>query len=101
LKNNYNLKAAFTGSDKDVSEIAAIRGVFDTVKHLLCYWHCIRAVKTRLSILRRTPGPYNVEQARNEFPWIDKDFVPIAQASNHAVCQLLCSGPPVTQFSHL
>lgn len=62
-----NLKALFTLSDKDWSEIHAFQNAFPDAKHQLCLWHCARAVKKRLSILRRTPGPYNVEEAAKEF----------------------------------
>lgn len=70
---------AFTLSDKDSTEINAFRAVWPKAKHQLCYWHCNKAVKKRLAILRRMPGPYNAEAARREFPFISKDFVPFAQ----------------------
>ena len=51
IKSKYMLKAVFTGSNKDLSKIAALCGTFGSAKHLLCYWHCIHAVKTHLSVL--------------------------------------------------
>lgn len=63
--------------------------IFTDAKHQLCFWHCMRAVKTCLKILRRTPGYYDVAEARREFYWIDKDFVPIGQMDEKTVCFLL------------
>lgn len=72
----------FTLSDKDWSEIGALQHVFPEAKHQLCFWHCLRAVKTRLSTLRRQPAHYDVEAVINEFPGpdcIDRHFLPLAQ----------------------
>lgn len=85
IKEKWNIHAAFTHSDKDPSEINAMGNMFSDAKHQLCFWHSVKAVKTRLSVLRRTPGYYNVEDARTEFNWIDKDFVPIAQLNGNFV----------------
>lgn len=81
------LKVLFTLSDKDWSEINAFSNAFPGAKHQLCLWHCARAVKKRLSILRRTPGPYDADEAVEEFPWIDRNFVPIAQQNGDGVSQ--------------
>lgn len=80
-----NLKALFMLSDKDWSEIHAFQNIFPDAKHQLCLWHCARAVKKRLSILRRTPGPYNVNEAMKEFPWIDRNFIPVGQQNDEQV----------------
>ncbi|THU77980.1 hypothetical protein K435DRAFT_692671 [Dendrothele bispora CBS 962.96] len=83
FKKHYELNPSFTLTDKDLSEINAFLEVFPDAKHQLCFWHCLRAVKQRLSILRRPPKFYNVTQARNEFgDAINKDFVPIGQVSD-------------------
>lgn len=87
IKLQWNLKPSFTLSDKDISEIRALVSVFPEAKHQLCYWHALRAIKTRLSILRRTPGFYDVKEACAEFPEIDPSFVPIGQiGAENLVC---------------
>jgi hypothetical protein len=38
-------------SDKDITEINALLAELpDDIKYQLCFWHCIRAVKTRLCV---------------------------------------------------
>jgi hypothetical protein len=82
FKKQYMLSPSFTHSDKDPSEINAFLKAFPSAKHQLCFWHCLRAVKQRLSILRRHPRFYNVTEARNEFgDAIDKHFVPVGQVN--------------------
>jgi len=68
-----------TLTDKDLSEINAFLAEFPDSKHQLCFWHCLHAIKKRLSILHHVPAFYDVEGAWNEFSWIDQDFVPIGQ----------------------
>lgn len=81
FRHTWHIRAIITLSDKDHSEINACLKVFPEAKHQLCFWHCLRAVKTRLSIIRRQPRHYDVLEAKKEFPFIDRSFVPIAQAS--------------------
>jgi hypothetical protein len=69
----------FTLTDKDMSEINAFLAKFPNAKHQLCFWHCLRAIKTRLSILRRRPKFYDVLEAKKEFAFVDVSFVPLAQ----------------------
>jgi hypothetical protein len=76
----WELKAIITLTDKDFSEINAFLAVYPNAKHQLCFWHCLRAIKTRLSILRRRPKFYDVLEAKKEFDWVDKNFVPVAQS---------------------
>ena len=38
----------FFGTDKDLSEINAIKHVWPKAKHQVCYWHAPRAVRTKL-----------------------------------------------------
>jgi len=83
VKDTWNLCALITLTDKDLSEINAFLTVYPEAKHQLCFWHCLRAVKTRLSILRRRPKHYDVLEAKKEFDWIDEMFVPSAQAKGH------------------
>ena len=82
FKNTWDLQPIITLTDKDFSEINAFLKTFPDAKHQLCFWHCLRAIKTRLAILRRRPKFYNVLEAKKEFDWIDADFVPIAQAKD-------------------
>lgn len=82
FKTEWHITALFTLTDKDMAEINAFRHVFPTAKHQLCFWHCLRAIKTRLSILRRRPRYYDVKEAKKEFDWIDEDFVPIGQRTS-------------------
>ncbi|KIO32623.1 hypothetical protein M407DRAFT_51047, partial [Tulasnella calospora MUT 4182] len=79
FRDRWGLNVKVTLSDKDWSEIGACQDIFPDAKHQLCFWHCLRAVKKRLAILRRQPGPYNVEQAIAEFSFIDPTFLPLAQ----------------------
>ena len=68
-----------THSDKDHCEINALAHVFPQAKHQLCYWHVLRAVRKRLSILHRQPAHYDVKAAIKCFPFISPTFLPIAQ----------------------
>jgi len=76
----WDIKAIITLTDKDFSEINAFLAVYPNAKHQLCFWHCLRAIKTRLSILRRRPKFYHALEAKKEFDWIDENFVPVAQS---------------------
>nr|VWP01304.1 Nonribosomal peptide synthetase 6 (NPRS 6) (EC (Extracellular siderophore synthetase) [Ganoderma boninense] len=82
VRDRWHLNAVFTLTDKDWSEINACRAVFPWAKHQLCYWHVLRAIKTRLAILRRMPAFYRAEEAHTEFSWISEDFVPQQQQTN-------------------
>ncbi|KAG8894871.1 hypothetical protein FRC00_008347 [Tulasnella sp. 408] len=79
FRDERRIKVIVTLSDKDWSEINAFRAVFPEAKHQLCLWHCIKAVKARLAILRRQPAHYSWEEAVKEFDFIDKNFLPLAQ----------------------
>ncbi|KAI0074399.1 hypothetical protein K474DRAFT_1601490 [Panus rudis PR-1116 ss-1] len=69
----------YTLSDKDWSEINAMRTVWPKAKHQLCFWHALRTVKQRLAKTRERPGPYNGVEACEEFSFIDATFLPRAQ----------------------
>ena len=58
-----------------------MRSVWPYAKHQLCFWHGLRAVKQRLSKNKDPPAKYNVEDAIEEFPFIDPFFVPFMQQS--------------------
>ena len=38
----------FFGTDKDMSELNAVKLVWPEAKHQLCYWHALRAIRTKL-----------------------------------------------------
>ncbi|KII86095.1 hypothetical protein PLICRDRAFT_115218, partial [Plicaturopsis crispa FD-325 SS-3] len=80
VRDQWEIRAIFTLTDKDWSEINAFLDAYPDAKHQLCFWHCLRAIKTRLSILRRAPAYYNAEMAHAEFGWIDK---PVAEADTY------------------
>lgn len=80
FREKWNISAKTTLTDKDWSEINAFLTIFPEAKHQLCYWHCRDAIKKRMAILRRRPVHYNVQEARADFPFIDENFVPIAQS---------------------
>lgn len=79
VKMTWKLRLIVTLTDKDWQEINAFLAQFPEVKHQLCFWHCLRTVKTCLSILQRTPAFYNVMDAMSEFQFIQELFVPIGQ----------------------
>ena len=75
----WQIKAILTLSDKDWSEINALRAVFPTAKHQLCFWHALKAIKERLQVSKRQPAKYDALHAIAEFSWIDPTFVPVGQ----------------------
>jgi hypothetical protein len=60
----------FFGTDKDFSEIAAIRQVWPNARIQLCYWHARRAIRVRLTSSRRsnTQGEYKPLEAQMVIP---------------------------------
>ena len=91
----------FTLSDKDWSEINAMKKVFSytsilfkannnfiqfqvwpKAKHQLCFWHELRAIKQRLSKNKDTPAFYDVQEAQAKFSFIKADFKPYMQQDN-------------------
>lgn len=69
----------YTLTDKDWSEINAMRAVWPHTKHQLCFWHALRALKQRLAKNKTTPAFYNVESDLGEFSFISRAFVPTGQ----------------------
>ncbi|KZT30250.1 hypothetical protein NEOLEDRAFT_1153530 [Neolentinus lepideus HHB14362 ss-1] len=82
LKKEWKAHLIVMLSDKDRVEINAFCAEFPEAKHQLCFWHAIKAICKCLSVLRRAPAYYNVDIAREEFHWIDKDF---EQCNTHVV----------------
>ena len=78
------VRPKFTLSDKDWSEIDALRANWPEAKHQLCFWHGLRSVKGRLSKNKDTPGPYDVKKAIEEFSFIDPSFVPVGQLEDQS-----------------
>ncbi|KAF8177715.1 hypothetical protein K438DRAFT_2180966, partial [Mycena galopus ATCC 62051] len=77
---DWNLRVLQSLTDKDITEINALLAELpEDVKYQVCFWHSIKIVKGRLRVLARRPAFYDVKEAFNEFDWIDRDFVPIAQ----------------------
>lgn len=89
LVEKYNLKIDLTLTDKNWPEITACRAKLPRSDHQLCFWHVLEAIKKRLKILRCQLTYYNITKARAEFPWIDKDFLPLAQRTDGKVSELL------------
>ncbi|KAF5330152.1 hypothetical protein D9611_010589 [Ephemerocybe angulata] len=100
LRDKWDVEPIIKISDKDWSEINALKVVFPEAKHQLCFWHALRTVKTRMATLRRRPAFYNVDEACKEFPFIKPDFLPDAQVEN---LKSLYTKYPVSQnmVSHL
>lgn len=87
----------FTLSDKDWSEINAMRAVWPQSKHQLCFWHALRALKQRLSKTKDSPAPYDPNEPRSELEFIRADFVPEAQLPltqevSHSIYQAFAHG---------
>jgi hypothetical protein len=51
FKHAWDIQPIITLTEKDLSEINAFLKVYPDVKHQLCFWHCLWAIKTHLSIL--------------------------------------------------
>lgn len=73
------IRPEFTLSDKDWSEINALRKVWPNAKHQLCFWHALRAIKLRLAQQKGDPAHYNPEEAHLMFSFIDVTWLPLHQ----------------------
>jgi transposase-like protein len=76
----------FTLSDKDDSEINAMRAVWPLAKHQLCLWHAIRALKRRLAKLKQGLSSYNAGEAHTLFDFIDSQWLPYSMLRENEVC---------------
>lgn len=81
----HGVNPKFTLTDKDWSEINAMRAVWPRAKHQLCFWHALRALKKRLAKPKGGPTYYNAETAHAEFSFIDLRFVPISQQGDKKI----------------
>lgn len=76
----------YTLSDKDWSEINAMRNTWPQAKHQLCFWHALHAVKQCLAKNKETPAFYDVNEACHEFSYIKANFIPYLQQTGSVVC---------------
>jgi hypothetical protein len=76
---NLGIHPEFVLTDKDQSEINAVRTIWPNSKHQLCFWHALRAVKQRLAKNKSTPAFYDATSAAAIFNFIDPMFLPQAQ----------------------
>src|SRR5271169_6238305 len=65
----------FTLSDKELGEVRAMRTAFPKAKHVLCFWHAIRTLETRLAD-NSAPGSYDPRAAARKFSFIDPTWAP-------------------------
>jgi MULE transposase domain len=75
----------FTLSDKDDSEINAMRTVWPLAKHQLCLWHALRAVKRRCAKQKDGLAFYDAPAAHAEFDFVDPKFLPYAMLTKNDV----------------
>lgn len=65
----------FALSDKDMSEINAVRAKIPNAKHQLCYWHGIKYLEERLAE-DKPPAKYDPRKAHLIFDFIDPTWAP-------------------------
>jgi len=76
LHNKYSICPIFVHSDKDMVEIGCSKLVWPEAKINLCWWHLCHAIRTCLAKAKLSTTPYNFKQARNEYGFINVDFIP-------------------------
>jgi len=65
-------RPSFFACDKDSAEIAAIGSVFPSVRVQLCYWHVLRAIRSKLGSYKSTQGHlYDPEGALKIIPHLE------------------------------
>jgi len=63
---------SFFGCDKDAAEIAAIHEVFPLSRVQLCYWHVLRAIRSKLSTYKSTSGHlYDPQSTQRIIPHLE------------------------------
>jgi len=77
LRNKYGVIPKFVHVDKDMAEIGMVRTVWPTAKIQLCWWHLRKAVRERLAKGKLSTTPYDSQQAKMEFTFIDTAFQPL------------------------
>lgn len=78
LRDVYDIHPEFVHTDKDMVEIAMARTVWN-VKHQLCSWHLLKAVREWLSQSKLATTPYRPLRAQAQFSFIDPTFTPPGQ----------------------
>ena len=78
---SHGISPEFTHSDKDQLEINTLNQVWPTVKHQLCLWHMLHALKCRLANNWEPLAFYGSAYAKKIFAFIDPTFVPLWQMS--------------------
>lgn len=68
-------RVKFTLSDKESSEINALRKAFPRSKHVLCFWHAIQTLQKRLAD-DTAPASYDPLAANKVFSFIDPTWAP-------------------------
>jgi hypothetical protein len=71
-----DINPTFMFSDKDASEIQAIRNVWGNLCGKLCIWHLKQAVDRGLARGRALDIIYDVNEAMQEFVFVLPDFLP-------------------------
>jgi hypothetical protein len=80
LRDAYQIHPRFAHTDKDMGEIGMLCDVWDP-KIQLCWWHLRKAVRERLAKAKLSTTPYNAQQAKDEFTFIDVGFMPRSRAN--------------------
>lgn len=65
----------FALSDKEMSEMNAVRARVPSAKHQLCYWHAIKYLEERLAE-DKPPAKYDPRKAHLIFDFIDPTWAP-------------------------
>jgi hypothetical protein len=76
LRDKYELHPPFIHVDKDFAEIGASLEVWPNAKIQLCFWHMRDAVTKRVRKAKISTTPYDLDRARQEYPFISKIFLP-------------------------
>jgi MULE transposase domain len=71
------VKPRFVMTDKDMSQIGAVKRVWPAAGIQLCLWHVKKAVKRKLAETKKPKTVrYSMNDAKTEFPFIDLGFYP-------------------------
>ena len=71
----YTPNLAVAHSDKDPTELSAIRDVWPDAKSQLCYWHAIRYLEERLAE-DKPPAKYDPRKAHQQLAFVDPTWAP-------------------------
>jgi hypothetical protein len=79
VKKTYQIEPQFTHVDKDFAEIKALSTVWPSASIRICWWHLKRAISERLVKASLRTTRYDPLKAREEFSFIDINFIPRSQ----------------------